>query len=63
MGSFIFVSVVCIGTTCNFLTSNRPITQIHCQEMKTQFTALPFKPEVTIAASQCMEFKGDKEWL
>jgi hypothetical protein len=31
--------------------------------MKTQFTALPFKPEVTIAASQCMEFKGDKEWL
>jgi hypothetical protein len=25
--------------------------------MKQQFLALPFKPEITLAAAQCMEFK------
>jgi hypothetical protein len=56
MNSVIFVSIVCIGTSCNFFTSNKPITQKHCQEIKAQFLALPFKPDVTLAASQCMEF-------
>ena len=57
MNSVIFVSIVCIGTSCNFFTSNKPVTETHCQDMKKQFLALPFKPEITLAAAQCMEFK------
>lgn len=60
MNSFIFVAVVCINTKCDFITSTRPVTQEHCQVMKKQFFDLPFKPEVTLAASQCMVFE-DKE--
>ena len=56
MNSVIFVSIICIGSTCNFFTSNRPITETQCQEIKQQFLKLPFKPEVTLAAAQCMEF-------
>jgi hypothetical protein len=57
MNTVIFVSIVCIGSTCNFVTSNQPVTETHCQQMKQQFLALPFKPEITLAAAQCMEFK------
>ena len=57
MNSVIFVSIVCIGTSCNFFTINKPVTETHCQDMKKQFLALPFKPEITLAAAQCMEFK------
>jgi hypothetical protein len=57
MNMVIFVSIVCIGTTCNFFTSNQSVTETHCQQMKQQFLALPFKPEITLAAAQCMEFK------
>lgn len=56
MNMVIFVSIVCISSTCNFVTSNQPVTENHCQQMKQQFLALPFKPEITLAAAQCMEF-------
>jgi hypothetical protein len=56
MNAMIFVSIVCIGTSCNFFSSNQPVTEKHCQQIKAQFLALPFKPEVTLAAAQCMEF-------
>jgi hypothetical protein len=56
MNTVIFVSIVCIGSSCNFFTSNKPVTETHCQQMKQQFLALPFKPEITLAAAQCMEF-------
>lgn len=63
MNSVIFVSIICIGSTCNFFTSNKPVTEKHCQEMKQQFLALPFKPEVTLAAAQCMDFESERKWL
>ena len=57
MLGFIFVSVICIGTSCDFVTSTQALTKEHCQKMKTQFYALPFKPEVTIAAATCAVFE------
>ena len=56
MNAVIFVSVVCIGISCDFFSSSQPITETQCQEIKKQFLALPFKPEVTLAAAQCMKF-------
>ena len=56
MNMVIFVSIVCVGSSCNFITSNKPVTESHCQQMKQQCLALPFKPEITLAAAQCMEF-------
>lgn len=61
MNAFIFVAVVCINTKCDFVSSMRPVTEEHCVVMKKQFLALPFKPEVTLAASQCMPFENQKE--
>jgi hypothetical protein len=43
--------------TCDFMTSTQAMPQEQCQKMRKQFEALPFKPEVTLATSQCMEFK------
>lgn len=63
MNAFIFVSIICIGQQCNFFTSNKPVTETHCQDIKKQFLSLPFKPEVTLAASQCMEFESERKWL
>lgn len=60
MNMFIFVAVMCIGQKCDFMTSNQAITEKHCQQVKQQFMALPFKPEVTLAAAQCMNFNNDK---
>jgi len=56
MNAFIFVSIICIGQSCSFFTSSKPVTEKHCMQMKQQFLALPFKPEITLAATQCMEF-------
>jgi hypothetical protein len=56
MNAFIFVSIVCIGQQCNFFTSNIPISQTKCESIKKDFLVLPFKPEVTLAAAQCMTF-------
>ena len=63
MNAVIFVSIICISQQCNFFTSNKPITETQCQETKKQFLALPFKPEVTLAAAQCMEFESEIKWL
>jgi hypothetical protein len=63
MNSLIFVSIICIGSTCNFFTSTKAITETQCLETKKQFLELPFKPEVTLAAAQCMEFESERKWL
>ena len=61
MNWFIFVSIVCMGTNnCDFVASNRAVTQEHCQQIKQQFLSLPFKPEVTLAAAQCLPFEDEK---
>lgn len=56
MMAFIFVAVVCVETSCDFVTSKHAITNEHCQKIKKQFYALPFKPEVTVAAATCAVF-------
>jgi len=56
MNSFIFVSVMCIGQACSFMTSMDLLTEKECTETKKEFLQLKFKPEVTMAAVQCMEF-------
>ena len=60
MNAFIFVSVVCIGTNCNFITSSEPMTQAKCQETKFKFLSTKTKPEVTLSAAQCMKFREPK---
>lgn len=60
MNAFIFVAVICMGQQCDFISSNKVVTESHCQQIKKQFLALPFKPEVTLAAAQCMEFDDEK---
>jgi hypothetical protein len=57
MSAFVFVSVVCIGINCTFVTSTDSITQKECEKVKQEFVATKFKPEVTLAAAQCMKFK------
>jgi hypothetical protein len=59
MNAFIFVSIVCVGQTCNFVSSNKPIEETKCQVLKTNFLAMPFKTGTTLAAAQCMEFESD----
>lgn len=56
MNAFIFVSIICLGQQCEFFTSTKPITEAKCQAIKRDFLALPYKPEVTLAAAQCMTF-------
>jgi hypothetical protein len=61
MIEFIFVSVMCIGQNCDFMVSNQPISYEKCQSIKKEFLSLPFKPEVTLAAAQCMRIDtGEK---
>ena len=60
MISYIFVSIICINGSCDFMTSNTPVTETRCIEMKRTFLEAPFRPEVTMAAAQCMKFTGDK---
>lgn len=57
MNAFIFVSVMCIGTNCTFLTSTDSMSSKDCIELKKEFVTSKFKPEVTLAAAQCMKFK------
>ena len=56
MNAFIFVAVICVGQQCEFFASTKPIVESRCQQLKDQFLRMPFKPEVTLAASQCMIF-------
>ena len=61
MIEWIFVSVICIGQSCDFIVSNQPIDREKCLQVKKQFLNLPFKPEVTLAAAQCMSLQtGEK---
>jgi hypothetical protein len=60
MNAFIFVAIVCMGKDCNFLVSSKAITEKYCNQMKQQFLALPFKPETTLAAAQCLPFEEEK---
>ena len=57
MNAFIFVSVICIGQACTFMTSPDYISEKECNEYKQEFKQNKFKPEVTLAAYQCMLFK------
>jgi hypothetical protein len=57
MNTFIFVSIVCIGTNCTFVTSTDAVTQKQCEKVKQEFVTNKFKPEITLAAAQCMKFK------
>ena len=59
MNTFLFVSVICIGQSCGFMTSPYFISEAVCQEYKEEFTQQKFKPEVTLAAYQCMKFKPE----
>jgi hypothetical protein len=60
MNAFIFVAVMCMGPKCDFIITNQIVTETHCQEIKQQFFSLPFKPEVTVVAAQCMTFNDNK---
>jgi hypothetical protein len=61
MIEFIFVSVMCIGQSCDFMVSTQPISNDKCQALKKEFLVLPFKPSVTLAAAQCMRIDtGEK---
>jgi hypothetical protein len=60
MNAFIFVAIVCMGKDCNFLVSNKAITETYCNQMKQQFLTLPFKPETTLAAAQCLPFQEER---
>ena len=61
MIEFIFVSVMCIGKSCDFMVSAKPISNDQCQVFKKDFLVLPFKPEVTLVAAQCMRiYTGEK---
>lgn len=55
MNTFMFVAVVCIAQNCHFSVSNDPLPSAKCESIKKDFLALPFKPEVTLAATQCVK--------
>lgn len=58
IAEFMFVATVCIGQSCDFMLSNSPIPLAKCEQLKKDFLSLPFKPEVTLAATQCMRVNG-----
>jgi len=49
-----------MGTKCDFMASDIAVPETHCIKMKEQFLTLPFKPEITLAAAQCMRFNQGK---
>lgn len=61
MIEWMFISVMCIGQSCDFMITNEPVSRERCLAIKKHFLELPFRPEVTLAAAQCMSFKtGEK---
>jgi hypothetical protein len=54
IAEIMFVAVMCMGQSCDFMISNNPVSETKCNAMKKQFLDLPFKPEVTMAAAQCI---------
>ena len=61
MNAFLFVSVICVGQSCGFMTSPDYISEKECNEYKKEFVTNKFKPEVTLAAYQCMKFKPENK--
>ena len=59
MNAFIFVSVICAGSTCGFMTSPDYISEKQCQDYVKEFTSNKFTPDVTLAAYQCIKFKPE----
>jgi hypothetical protein len=57
MNAFVFVSIICIGQACTFMTSTDYLSEAECQEYKTNFLQTQFSPKVTMASAQCMKFK------
>ena len=55
IAEFAFVAVTCINMDCTFMVSHEPLAKAQCNLFKKQFYELPFKPEVTLAAAQCVE--------
>jgi hypothetical protein len=55
IAEFMFVAVVCLGKNCDFMVSNDAVVETKCNLLKKQFLDLPFKPEVTLAAAQCIK--------
>jgi hypothetical protein len=55
IAEFMFVAVTCINMECTFMVSHEPIAKAQCEMLKKQFKDLPFKPEVTMAVTQCVE--------
>lgn len=60
MIEYIFVSIICINTTCEFMTSKIAMPLEQCERHKQTFLNMKFKPEITLAAAQCMPFTGDE---
>jgi hypothetical protein len=60
MIEYIFVSILCIGTTCEFMTSKIAMPLAQCERHKQTFLNTKFKPEITLAATQCMPFIVDE---
>ena len=63
IAQFMFVAVVCMNQQCAFTMSQHPIPEAKCNELKKQFLSLPFKPDVTLAATQCLDFDDSKARL
>jgi hypothetical protein len=55
IAEFAFVAVTCINMDCTFMVTHQPVSKVQCELFKKQFKDLPFKPEVTLAAAQCVE--------
>lgn len=60
MNTFMFVAIMCIGQQCDFVVSKEPVTESKCESLKKDFLGLPFKPEMTFAATQCVRMDDNK---
>lgn len=60
MNTWLFISLICMGQQCDFVNSTTLMPQAKCQLTKKQFFDLPFKPEVTFKAAQCIEIDDGK---
>lgn len=57
---FIFVAIMCMGIRCDFIASDIAMPEPLCIKIKEDFLKLPFKPELTLVAAQCMRFNQGK---
>jgi len=60
MNAVMFVAIMCLGQQCDFVVSNEPISEVKCEQLKKEFLSLPFKPEMTFAATQCVRVDEQK---